>query len=174
MGLNDFNTDSLYKFLTTFGIVMIIFSIMYPMEKRNEIEIKSNEYKKEISLSRLELISLSDSINDLNSIIVKANKHIELLKKEPIIDSQRIINYKKEINPYYNKVIEKSYKKNKQDSLLIYKKKEIEILDKQINDFKIKEYFLFIVGIIFMLYGFYKWRKVEKDDDGITKIKILP
>lgn len=174
MGLSDFNTDSIYKFLTTFGIVMIIFSIMYPMEKRNEIELKSNEYKKEISLNKLELISLSDSIKDLNSIIVKANKHIELLKKEPIIDSQRIIKYKKEINPYYNKVIEKNFKKSKQDSLLIYKKKEIEILDKQINDFKIKERCMLYGGIFFMLYGFLKWKKAENEDDGITKIKILP
>lgn len=174
MGLSDFNTDSLYKFLTTFGIVMIIFSIMYPMEKRNEIELKSNEYNKEISLNRLELISLSDSIEDLNSIIVKANKHIELLKKEPVIDSQRIIKYKNEINPYYNKIIEKNFRKNKQDSLLTYKKKEIEILSNQIDDFKLKERCMFYGGILFMLYGFFKWRKVENEDDGITKIKILP
>ncbi|WP_333662201.1 hypothetical protein [Chishuiella changwenlii] len=172
--MSDFNTDSLYKFLTTFGIVMIIFSIMYPMEKRNEIELKSNEYKKEISLNKLELISLSDSIKDLNSKIVKANQHIEILKNEPIIDSQRITNYKKEINPYFEKVIEKNYKKNKQDSVLYYKKKEIEILNAQINDFKTKEYFLLITGIFFMVYGFINWKIVENKDDGITKIKIIP
>lgn len=173
MGLSDFNTENFYKFLTTLGVVMLIFSIMYPMEKKNEIELKSNDFKKELALNKLETQILNDSVNILTKLIENAHSELKLMKETNNVDSIKVKNQRKNIKSIYSNIKNKRIFIEKSDCTLIYKNEEIKLLEKQINDFKWISDILLWNGAIFIIIGLYNWWKQEKNDDGITKIKIM-
>jgi hypothetical protein len=81
MNLPSLPTDNLYKFLALSGLVIVLFSFIFPMKRIGEIELKSLEIKTQVEVLKIEIDYLKE---DTKTWAEKANLNHEetvLLRK---------------------------------------------------------------------------------------------
>jgi hypothetical protein len=146
------NTDNINRYFLTLGILMFVFSILYPMEKQHEIDLKINEYNKSASLLNIKIknaLSLNRSINqtvfqlnnEMRQIKSKKDK-IELKNKiDELIEKSRL-----NLNSILEENINVEYSKLVVDDL-IEQKKEFAIYKKSLR----------YLGVTFSILGSIFW-----------------
>ena len=153
------NSDNLYKFLFMGGIFMVVFSFIYPLEKKQKLELDVIVYNKQIALLNNDILELNAEVNNLKKIskesLVNLNKTKELKVRTEAIAKI------KEIQDKYNKeFIETKSKENEiitKNIILIYEKARIELLKEHINDFCFFRWIFLIIGSIFTVFGLIRW-----------------
>ena len=81
MNLPSLPTDNLYKFLALSGLVIVLFSFIFPMKRIGELKLKSLEIKTQAEVLRIEVDYLKQ---DTSTWAEKANLNPEetlLLRK---------------------------------------------------------------------------------------------
>jgi len=73
--------DNLFKFLFIGGLVMLMTSMFYPLQKEQELEIEINNYNKEVKLLNRELSELKEEIAKLNHSAIQTESNLEALSK---------------------------------------------------------------------------------------------
>lgn len=63
MNLPTLPTDNLYKFLALSGLALLLFSMVYPLNTLNDLELKAVEARTQIKLLELELSVLERNID---------------------------------------------------------------------------------------------------------------
>ncbi len=142
------NSDNIFKFICTAGGLMLLFAIVYPIEKKQKLEIEANELQKDINV-------LSKKIElDVQVTIEKTTKIDSLLKYTKDVKLKNIYQSQKDkLVQNYDSIVNVNLietEKIKGD------KERIFILKRHINDFywwsigcKIFGSILFSVGIVF-------------------------
>ncbi|WP_395061341.1 hypothetical protein, partial [Flavobacterium sp.] len=75
------NTDNLYKFLFSGGILMIVFSLFYPIEKKQLLELEINNFNKQTELLNNDINLLNVEVNQLKSTSKETLNTLEKLQK---------------------------------------------------------------------------------------------
>jgi hypothetical protein len=174
-------TDNLYKFISLFGLTLIVSYLFLGYNNESELQKETNNLKYEVDLISFEIESVNNerkeyikNIAELCEtevcdcrIIKKSNYNIQLSFKEKGCDSNGIIDeiiklqdlIKIDSRKVYSKIDTITAKEN-----LIARKKEIYILQEN------KIFVFFIVGITMAIIGFLMWYfKVQKYEDLILK-----
>ena len=161
--------DNPYKFFFLTGAFLIVFSLYYPFEQRQEIELKKNEVdliyskltidaqylREEIRINKEKSTLLIKSLDSLNN--VKTN-HPE--KTQTISET---INIKKnEFNELFDSLQLKEYNLNIKSLDAKYKDSEIDIYEKYLKRFRNFSYVIIIVGLVLFIWGGIKWFKEHK------------
>jgi hypothetical protein len=171
------NTDNLYKFLFTGGILMIVFSLVYPIEKTQLLELEINTYNKQTELLNNDITLLSIEVKRLKVISGKTlDSLIKLQKNRNKNNSVQISKEIAKIKDNYNRTFYKI--KNQQQETILkninikYNKSKIEIIQNHISTFNFYRWFLLIVGILFTGFGLSYWFKSSQNTEKL-KIKEL-
>ena len=56
--LFSWNTDNLFKFLFINGIVLVVISLFYPLQKQQELELEKIKYDQKVELINLKITNL--------------------------------------------------------------------------------------------------------------------
>lgn len=152
------STDNIYKFLFMGGIFMVVFALVYPLEKENNISIEINNHNKQVELLNVEIKEVSKQVNDLIKLTNKTSDELEKLKKSN--NKSLIENVKSEYNKSFAKVKQKEQEVSTKEIVMRYDKSKIEILQKQLDSFSLYKNILLIVGSIFAIVGLIFWIKL--------------
>ena len=171
------NTDNLYKFLFSGGILMIVFSLFYPIEKKQLLELEINNFNKQTELLNNDISLLNVEVNQLKSTSKETLKTLEKLQKTKNEFNQ--VQVSKEISKIkdnYNRIFYK-IKDHQQETILKninikYNKTKIEIIKNHISTFNFYSCFLLIFGILFAGFGLIYWFKSVQCTEKL-KIKEL-
>lgn len=151
------SSDNLYKFLFMGGVFMVVFAFLYPIDKKQKIQLEIVNLNSDIKLEsyKIEKIRLS-----LDSIKKEVNP---ILEKLTWAKSQKDIKLIKEIQRNFNSSLDIITAKKNEVELkqleIISEKNKIVLLEKHIKEFESFQFILLIIGPIFIFYGIIKWRK---------------
>lgn len=168
------SSDNLYKFLFMGGIFMIAFSFIYPLEKRQKIEIEISLINKQIELLNQEINSLNKSVDALK---IQTNIALEDLKKQnlekdEIKAKQRISEIKDAYNKSFYETKAKESEVITKDIIIKYEKQKIELLKNHVSSFSIFRWLFLIVGAFFTLFGLWNWNKSTKVSSELLKLEL--
>jgi septal ring factor EnvC (AmiA/AmiB activator) len=171
------NTDNLYKFLFSGGILMIVFSLFYPIEKKQLLELEINNFNKQTELLNNDISLLNVEVNQLKSTSKETLKTIEKLQKtKSDLNQTQVSKEISNIKDNYNRIFYK-IKSHQQETILKninikYNKTKIEIIQNHISTFSFYSLFLLIFGILFAGFGLRYWFKSTQNTEKL-KIKEL-
>lgn len=171
------NTDNLYKFLFSGGIFMIVFSLFYPIEKKQLLELEINNFNKQAELLNNDINSLNIEVNRLKTTSKETLKTLEKLEKTKNAANQHQVS--KEISiikDKYNKTFFR-IKSYQQETILKsinlkYNKSKIEIMQNHVETFNFYSWFLLIFGVLFAVVGLKYWFKSTQNTEKL-KLKEL-
>lgn len=140
-------SENLYKYLVSVGALMMILSVYYPLNERQQLEIVK--------------INLNSDVKSLDYDIKENQKKIEKLKKE--LSNTAILPEKKRELLDHIKVSHKAnmLKQIKSEA----KVEEIDKREDYIGIYKWIFYICFPLGAIISAWGFWQWKKAKKDED---------
>jgi archaellum component FlaD/FlaE len=153
------SSDNLYKFLFMGGIIMIVFSFVYPLEKKQKIELEINLYNREVEVLNTEINELNDEVSKLKDKTKDSKKSLNNQNKikDRKLAERKIEDIKKEYNKAYNETKNKQNEINTKNIVLKYEKKKIQLLQSQVGSFTVFRWLFLILGIIFTIFGICKW-----------------
>lgn len=156
------NIDNLYKFLFSGGILMIVFSLFYPIEKKQLLELEINNFNKQTELLNNDIILLNIEVNQLKSTskeTLKTLEDLQLTKNESnkIKVSKEISKIKDNYNKIFYKIKNHQQETNLKNINIKYNKTKIEIIQNHICTFNFYSWFLLIFGILFAGFGLIYW-----------------
>tara|TARA_R110002033_G_scaffold153429_1_gene189929 strand:+ start:3870 stop:4406 length:537 start_codon:yes stop_codon:yes gene_type:complete len=161
--------DNPYKFFFLTGAFLIVFSLYYPFEQRQEIELKKNNVDLIYTKLSIEAKYLSEEIKinkDKSFLLIQSLDSLINVKKAHPKKSKTIsdiINKKKnEFNDLFDKLQLKEYNLNIKSIDAEYKKSEIDIYEKYLKRFRLFSYVIIAVGLFLFIWGGIKWFKEHK------------
>lgn len=165
--MNDLlpSTDNFFKYLLTIGLLLIIFTIMYPIQKQKEVDLEILNYRTQTEIANLETSKLARKVEYMD--LVRKNLQTELdslkqLKEKVSIDSAKYI----EGVRIAKKALFDNYKEsllNTTDSLIVVKIKlksdemKIAKLDSYFSFFRVYKIAFLLIGIFLTLFGLRYW-----------------
>lgn len=145
------NTDNFFKYLLTIGIVLIFFAILYPLQKQEEIDIKINDYNKNLEVYNYKVDLLEKETNSLQSLLNETQKKINELDSLKKINPSNSDYLNKQMLTLKNEFdAKKEIAVNKGEELKmahIGQKYEYKKIDKMKS--YLSSYFIFKVGFLF-------------------------
>jgi hypothetical protein len=161
--------DNPYKFFFLTGAFLIVFSLYYPYEQRQEIELKKNEVDLIYSKLTIEAKYLGEEIKinkDKSSLLIKSLDSLSYVKTQHPEKNQiisKIINNKKnEFNDLFDRFLLKEYNLKIKSLDAEFKKSEIDIYKKYLKRFRYFSYVVIVVGLFLFIWGGIKWFKEHK------------
>jgi preprotein translocase subunit Sss1 len=156
--------DNLFKFLFIGGLVMLMTSMFYPLQKEQELEIEINNYNQEVKLLNRDLGELKTDINNLNISAVKVESHLKSLAKLHSRNKSKDASITLEIKGIkdgfknsYDTLYKKKQTTEIKEILLEFNKSKITLLRKYANAYDDYAEKLKYWGIGFMAIGLIGW-----------------
>ncbi|MDV7698721.1 hypothetical protein N6B72_17485 [Chryseobacterium soli] len=146
-------SENLYKYLVSVGALMMILSVYYPLNERQQLEIVK--------------INLNSDVKSLDYDIKENKKKIDKLKKE--INNSAILPEKK-------RELLNSIKVSHKENMLNQIKSEakVEEIDKR-EDYIVLYKWIFCIcfplGFIIGAWGIWQWSKAKKDEDAKCRLE---
>lgn len=167
-------SDNLWKYLFTLGTFMFALAILYPLQKRQELEIEINHNNKEVALLNGEIKNLKDKVFEFPKIANKSVRQIDSLRGISTIGksaeyrksiSSSIDLIKKSFNDYDNSVKEARQQIEIKSTVLTYEKSRIDLMKGHLSEFSFYTNWLLWVGIILAAIGLAFWVRltIKKD-----------
>jgi len=157
--LFSWNTDNLFKFLFINGIILVVLSLFYPLQKKQELELEKIKYDQKVDLINLKISKLKNEIEVFN----KNSKVIEL-KINTLSKQTKSLKFENEIKILKNKFnstfesLSKSKDKLDIEQLNIKSdKSKIEILVKHAEEYRQYSSWFFRAGLISFFIGLIGW-----------------
>lgn len=168
------SSDNLYKFLFMGGIFMIAFSFIYPLEKSHKIELEINLYNQQVELLNNEICVLNIEVENLKSKTKNSMEDLENQNKnrDKKTAEKNIDKIKEDYNKIFNETKSKQQEIIIKDIILKYEKQKIELLQSQVHSFSIFRWGFLIIGIIFTLFGIYRWYTSSSVSENIQKLEL--
>lgn len=142
-------SDNLYKFMFVGGIVMVIFSVTYPMQKKQLIDIEVNTYNQQATL-------LNKDISDLYKQIGDFKQDLPKLKPQSAKSSSKIIKQNIAKNTMFD-LDKKVREVNTKSIVLKYNLERVKILKNHIKTYDSYTCWLTWIGISSGVVGFIMW-----------------
>jgi len=156
------NTDNLFKFLFSGGILLVVLSIIYPLQKKQEVELEINAHNEKTKLLNNEIKCLDKDVKSFRKETDICFIQLDSLKKLRNNSNYKIIsNQIAKVKDDYNRNF--ITLKDKENELLIKKinlefdKSRIKILNKHLNLYKRYSSWLLTVGILLSIIGLFFW-----------------
>jgi len=145
MNINGLPTDNLYKFISLFGLVLFLTSLIFPYSKLSPLEIEKAELENE-----KELLSFDIDVLD---------KKIEFLKKNN--DVEKLLVLRDDLNLLKRKSIE-----------IEGKDRKLKLLISELKFYAQASLWGIVFSSIIIFYGFIRWYyRVQMHEDAILKEK---
>lgn len=153
---------------------MIGFSFIYPLEKKQKIELEINLYNQQIELLNEEIMTLSSQVENLKIQTKKTFEDLNALNQEK---NEKIANGKiKIIKDNYNKLFYETKEKENdiitKNIVLKYEKSKILLLKNHVNSFTFFRWLFLILGSVFSIFGLWNWNKSTKIAEKIQKFDL--
>jgi hypothetical protein len=141
------NSDNIFKFMCTLGAFMLVFAIVYPIEKKQQLELERKEVEKKVAILEIKVVygilKLKKAEKDIDSS--KASAQIKFNKYDTLIQASRDKQHQFDID---QKEIE-------------FEKEKIKILRTHINEFWWWSLGMKFTGLFLFGFGGYKWYAKE-------------
>lgn len=156
--LFSLNTDNLFKFLFINGIVLVVISLFYPIEKEQEFEVIKSDYELKVSMYEKKISVLKKEVQVFNNESIKIEGKIDSYKKTNKKENEIKIQSLKNI---FNTKLD-SLKSIRQeidiDSIqLVNYQKKVVIFSNQVKKYNSFSTSFLIVGIISFISGLIGW-----------------
>lgn len=136
-------TDNFYKFICTIGLMMLLFAIIYPVEKKQELELSLIELERKVDMVNHRVKNESSNILNYRSKVMASNLSVKskLLKIDSLKEANKIDLHKIQL-----------------DSIdVAFDKKKLLVLESHLDEFKCWSMLLVILGIPLAAFGGIKW-----------------
>ncbi len=152
------NTDNFYKFLFLSGLILVIFSLMYPLEKKHQLDLEINTYNKQVEILNDEIVNLSKQVDHLSAFTKETKDNLEkVVKNSKSGTHEKILLIQEKYNSTFNDVKAKELEVRTKNIIMKYEKQRILILQSQADYFSNFQIAFFILGPIFLLIGLVGW-----------------
>lgn len=141
---------------------MIGFSIVYPLEKKQKLELEVNNYNQHVEILNRETSKLLKNAQDLEIVANNTVKILEGAESDPdksISKNERKV-LQDSFNVKYNRIKLLRTELSTNDVILKYEKNRILLLRKHIKSFNCYKNMMFWLGLGFLLFGLYMWLRV--------------
>lgn len=151
------------------------FSFIYPLEKKQKIELEVNLYNQQIALLNEEIAQLSKDVDNLKKVTKETLKKLETIEEGKTKKSSAS-NEIREIQNRYNLDFQTIKSKENEVStkriILKYEKDKILLLLNHIDSFSIFKLLFLIVGLLFAVIGLWLWWKATSVLSEIQKLEL--
>lgn len=89
------NTDNFFKYLLTAGLILIVFTVVYPIQEQKKVDLEVLTYQEKENILSFQIMRLNKSVSQLENNASYLQKELDSLKKA-----------KKRVAPYVAKQIE--------------------------------------------------------------------
>lgn len=159
------SADNLFKFLFLNGIIFVLLGMFYPLEQKNQLELKILEYNKKVNLLTQENKVLDREIASLNkeldTRIPKAERLAKNKKnasaKGKLDITNQLNDIKSKTNTSYQNIEAKGDELSKNLIVIKSEKGVIDSLNKQKEIYDKYCWWFFYIGIISGSIGFICW-----------------
>ncbi|MDR6781918.1 cell division protein FtsB [Pedobacter africanus] len=158
--------DNLFKFLFVGGVMMVLFAFVYPLQKKQSLELEINAFNKEVSLLNKEINDVEKQCHDANksdSLTILGIKRLQRqreISKTPAVKEQltkQINKLKDEASSIPNGLEAKVQNIQIKKIILDFNKGRIKILQGHASQFRWYEIVLIVVGSTFAAVGLFFW-----------------
>jgi hypothetical protein len=179
------NTDNFFKYLLTVGLLLIIFTVMYPLKKQQELDLELLSYERDTSVVSFKVEHLNKKISELEAVRANTQKFLDSLKKlQSSAEQEDSINIEQiRISKMNGYEVRRKSLMGVTDSLtvaqidLLNKSKKVAKLKKYVSVYERYKIVLLTVGFILSFLGFRYWTaavyrdEILKDKDVNTLYK---
>lgn len=160
------STDNLFKFLFIGGLLMVFTAMIYPMQKRQLLEVEIVSYNKEVELINNEIDEISSNVKKLKALdntIEKDLKHLQTLRdnaKNNTIKSKHAKEFTTLKNQYmfgYTAAEKKLSELKVKKIILDFNKNKITLLQNHSDEYGCYTFWFLIFGIPLALIGISGW-----------------
>lgn len=153
-------SDDLFKFMVIGGVFLLVFGMMYPLEKEKELKLKKISLNKEGEKIEAQDSLLLYKLDEMNSFLDKCRDSASnLLSKK---EFKKAYELKEKVDKRYLELKEVQLESRKSRITLDSKTKEISILDEYIIIYNSFSNWLIGTGIILSLIGLIFWGISQK------------
>ncbi|WP_184544127.1 hypothetical protein [Mucilaginibacter sp. FT3.2] len=157
--------DNLFKFLFIGGLVMLLTSMFYPLQKEQELDIEINSYNKEVKLLNRELGELRLDVSKLNKSSSEILAELRTLKQgertKSKLKKSSITKQIKDIKANFKTNYDSLYKRKQtteiKEIVLDFNKSKIILLKKYSDSYGDYTSKLTWWGIAFIVIGLVGW-----------------
>ncbi|WP_310595111.1 hypothetical protein [Flavobacterium sp.] len=172
--LFSWNTDNLFKFLFINGIVLVVISLFYPLQKQQELELEKIKYDQKVELINIKISNLKNEMETFNLTSKAIELKIDSLKKISINlnTSNKIKTLKEQFNSTFNN-IDKLKKDIEIEELNIKSDKaKIKILIKHAEEYRQYSNWFFRAGLISFFIGLIGWSWMTLVNESFKKEEL--
>lgn len=157
--LNLISGDNLFKYCFTLGLVMVVFAMVYPLEKKHQIQLEIISYNKEAELLKKDIESLNKGISDIEAERNFLMSQVKAVGSGQKVDKDKLKKRTDKFNVEFLSL--RKYKRDLDTKLILlnYNRNKIEVLNTQANTFGIYSFWLAFFGIGLIIFGFIFWTK---------------
>lgn len=155
MDLSYINTDNIFKFMTTAGLLAVLFSVLYPLEKKQALELELNTQMMEDSILTLKIIRLN---KEYIRIKRRQNEIDSTLKdKKNKLSKDNIIKMLLQQNEYISDLSKSEIELRSEEIKSHFNKNKLLTLDNQRSEYDNYACWGKGIGIAFAAIGFIFW-----------------
>jgi hypothetical protein len=172
--LFSWNTDNLFKFLFINGIVLVVISLFYPLQKQQELELEKIKYDQKVDLLNLKISNLKKEVLDFYTISGKDESKIKSLKSLPQskINDLKIKDLKIRFNQTY-KILSDLREKLKIENINIKgDKSKIKLLIKHADEYRKYSNWFLRVGLFSFITGLIGWVWMTHTNESFKKEEL--
>ena len=167
------SAENLYKFLFINGTILVILSMFYPLQQKNEIKIKTIEYNKNVEILNYKISNQKNTVQDFNLKSKRTLAYLDSISKNRNEKSSLIIAQKKsEYNKELDSINSIQYQIKLNNIKLNSEKEKILELQGQAKTYSNYSIFFLIIGGVFFIIGIIGWSKATNVLDKIKKQEL--
>lgn len=173
-------SDNLFKFLFLAGLFLLVLSLVYPLEKRNELEIEIINVNKETDILNNQISVLKDEVSNLSQKVEKINSTLDSLVslRSNVNTSQlnsinsKVEKIKDDFNLEYNKLASDQAEIKTKTIILEYNKSRIDLLKQHQTEYAIYFEAFKWIGIVLIIVGIFGWYRSHSRNEKIKDKQI--
>jgi hypothetical protein len=155
--LGFINGDNIFKYSFTLGLAMLVFALVYPLEKQHLIDLEINSHNKETELLNREILNLRTDIAKIEKEKDYLLTQAEYTKQGKIIDKEDTKKRVTQFNKDFGTLQDRLRILETKNVVLDYNKKRILVLESQSKTFGWFSCIMIVAGISLTIFGFYYW-----------------
>ncbi|QXP60595.1 hypothetical protein [Olleya sp. HaHaR_3_96] len=167
------SAEGLYKFLFINGTILVILSMFYPLQQKNEIDRLRIDYNKDVELLNFEISKLEKNIKILRSNSASNIKEVDSLKA---VNTVSTLKKAQKIVLDYNKALDSIIVLKKEFDISSIKrksdKKKIDLLLLQADKFGNYSFYFLTLGGVFFFIGLIGWARATLVLDKIKREEL--
>ncbi|PTQ92404.1 hypothetical protein C8P68_1124 [Mucilaginibacter yixingensis] len=171
--------DNLYKFLFVGGIVMFCFSMVYPLQKKQELEIEINTYNKQAEFLNQNIKDLYVKVKECKALSKTSMEDLKRLKSIKAKDNKQskqidiqMSTIKKTFSVQLDSLEKQQQQVTVKQIILKYNQQKINLLQEHSLAYDHYSLWLMIAGVITGVSGLFFWAISTYNSEKLKKEEI--